>query len=232
MSVHSPNPWKSCFHLYYSWVEWPPSSSGHWHAFLVSGSGTGLGWLFQPSCGQIWLHGAERLAHVQLQSGPLGRAIFAVISGLWSHVREEKSLHPGIMAQSPSFSRCRWVPMCSMNLTRVHLGTSNYRPCSFSSAGGHSDPPPICQFSSPSSQALGKWGFVRLSRGRSSESRAETGRSRGKDEVWKRGNTWMKYFHFAFLEAGCRNAKKFHLRKSQSETVHAWLPVQVDRTSC
>lgn len=142
MSVHSPDPWKSCFHLYYSWVEWPPSSSGHWHAFLVSGSGTGLGWLFQPSCGQIWLHGAERLAHVQLQSGPLGRAIFAVISGLWSHVREEKSLHPGIMAQSPSFSRCRWIPMCSMNLTRVHLRASNYRPCSFSPAGGHSDTPP------------------------------------------------------------------------------------------
>ena len=163
---------------------------------------------------------------------PLGKAIFAVISGLWSHVREEKSLHPGIMAQSPSFSRCRWVPMCSMNLTRVHLGASNYRPCSFSPAGGHSDPPPICQFSSPSSLALGKWGSVCLSRGGSSESRAETGRSRGKDDIWKRGNTWTKYFHFAFLEAGCRNANKFHLRKSQSETVHAWLPVQVDRTSC
>lgn len=73
VSVHSPDPWKSRFHLYYSWVGWPPTTSGHWHAFLVSGSGTSLGWLFQPSCRQIWLHGAERLAHVQLQSGPWER---------------------------------------------------------------------------------------------------------------------------------------------------------------
>lgn len=47
----------------------------------------------------------------------------------------------------------------------------------------------------------------------------------------KRGNTWVKYFHFAFLEARCRNANKFHLRRPQRETVHVWLPVQVDRTA-
>lgn len=74
---------KVCFHLYYLRVESLPSSSGHWHAFLVRGQGQASGGSSSPARGRSDSTAQNFWLMVRyLLSGPLGRAIVAVISGL------------------------------------------------------------------------------------------------------------------------------------------------------
>lgn len=75
-----PGPWKLRFHRYYSRLESRPSSSGHWHASLQAGQGQALdgcsAQLRADLAPQNRMSGS-RSATIR----PLGRAIFALISG-------------------------------------------------------------------------------------------------------------------------------------------------------